>query len=96
MNLTPSPYRHLLSDWEREVLELLANGEPYKLIAASLYISINTVKKHMQHIFPKLGVQTKTEAVCKYFGRAYKICMPFLLYFFSEFVDVAEVFADCV
>ena len=96
MNQTPSPYRHLMSDREHDVIERVADGEPYKLIAASLDISIHTVKKHMQHICRKLGVQTKMEAVSKYFGRAYKICMPFLLYVFSEFVDLAEVFADCV
>jgi DNA-binding CsgD family transcriptional regulator len=96
MNPTPSPYRHLMSDREHHVIEHVANGEPYKLIAASLHISINTVKKHMQHICCKLGVQTKMEAVNKYFGRVINYSIPFLLYAFSECVDLAALFPDCL
>jgi len=96
MNQTQPHYRHLMSDREHHVLELVANGEPYKLIAASLHISVNTVKKHMQNICFKLGVQTKMEAVNKYFGRVINYCMPFLLYVFSEFVDLAGLFPECL
>jgi hypothetical protein len=35
-------------------------------------------------------------AVKKYFGRAYKAFMPFLLYAFSEFVDQSALFSDCL
>ena len=93
---TQLPYRHLMSDREHHVLELVANGEPYKLVAASLDVSSNTVKKHMQNICCKLGVQSKMEAVNKYFGRVYKALMPFLFYAFSEFADMAALFPDCL
>ena len=96
MNSSPSPYRHLMSDREHHVLELVANGEPYKIIAASLHVSPNTIKKHMQNICCKLGVQSKMEAVNKYFGRVINYCMPFLLFAFCECVDLAAVFADCL
>jgi DNA-binding CsgD family transcriptional regulator len=93
---TQLPYRHLMSDREHHVLELVAIGEPYKLVAASLQVRPNTIKKHMQNICCKLGVQSKMEAVNKYFVRVYKVFMPFLLYVFSEFVDLAELFPDCL
>jgi len=55
-----------LSTREREILELLANGDLYKEIADKLAISITTVRTHIQHIYEKLHVRTRTEAVAKY------------------------------
>ncbi|MCU0772831.1 MAG: response regulator transcription factor [Verrucomicrobia bacterium] len=55
-----------LSGREREILELLANGELYKEIADKLGISITTVRSHIQHIYEKLHVHTRTEAVAKF------------------------------
>ena len=55
-----------LSTREREILELLANGDLYKEIAEKLAISITTVRTHIQHIYEKLHVRTRTEAVAKY------------------------------
>jgi DNA-binding NarL/FixJ family response regulator len=52
-----------LSDREIEVLQLLADGMSNKEIAAKLYISTQTVKTHIAHIFDKLGVSDRTEAV---------------------------------
>lgn len=52
-----------LSDREIEVLQLLADGMSNKEIAANLYISTQTVKTHIAHIFDKLGVRDRTEAV---------------------------------
>jgi DNA-binding NarL/FixJ family response regulator len=52
-----------LSDRELEVLQLLADGLSNKEIAARLYISVQTVKTHITHIFEKLGVRDRTEAV---------------------------------
>jgi len=52
-----------LSDREIEVLQLLADGMSNKDIAANLYISAQTVKTHIAHIFNKLGVRDRTEAV---------------------------------
>ncbi len=59
----------LLSEREYEVLVLLSKGRLYKEIADQLDISLNTVKQHVHHIYEKLHVQNRTEAVLKYLGR---------------------------
>jgi DNA-binding NarL/FixJ family response regulator len=41
---------------EQEVLELIARGQPNKLIAANLEVSIKTVEKHRQAVMDKLGI----------------------------------------
>lgn len=52
-----------LSDREREVLQLVAVGFSNSQIAARLIITTGTVKTHINHIFGKLGVQSRTQAV---------------------------------
>jgi NarL family two-component system response regulator YdfI len=52
-----------LSDREREVLGLLAEGAANKEIAARLHITERTVKAHVASIFNKLGVNSRAEAV---------------------------------
>lgn len=52
-----------LSPREIEILELLATGRTNQQLAAELFISQATVKTHLNHIFGKLGVATRTEAV---------------------------------
>lgn len=52
-----------LSQREVEILELLATGRTNQQLAAELFISQATVKTHLNHIFGKLGVATRTEAV---------------------------------
>lgn len=52
-----------LSQREVEILELLATGRTNQQLAAELFISQATVKTHLNHIFTKLGVATRTEAV---------------------------------
>jgi DNA-binding CsgD family transcriptional regulator len=56
-----------LSEREWEVLEWLARGKTNKEIAATLAISPNTVRKHVEHVFDKLGVHTRTAAVARAF-----------------------------
>lgn len=51
----------LLSQRENEVLQLLLKGYPNDLIASTLYISNNTLKKHIQNIYNKLGVHSRSE-----------------------------------
>ncbi len=58
-----------LSNREMEILELLAKGLLYKEIAANLFISPETVRKHVYHIYEKLHVNNRVEAVNKYFRR---------------------------
>ncbi len=62
-----NPYENLLSDREKEVLDLLRTGQLYKQIAGALHISEYTVKTHCRHIYEKLHVTTRGEAVHMYF-----------------------------
>jgi DNA-binding NarL/FixJ family response regulator len=54
---------------EREVLELLSKGLPYKEIADMLGVNIETVRKHCHNIYEKLQVSSRTEAVVKFLGK---------------------------
>ena len=53
----------LLTNREREILALLADGLGNKQIAARLGISTNTVKTHLELLFEKLDVSSRAEAV---------------------------------
>lgn len=50
---------------ELEVLELIIEGLTNREIASQLHISINTVKKHINHIFGKLDVRNRSQAIAK-------------------------------
>jgi DNA-binding NarL/FixJ family response regulator len=52
-----------LTDREREVLVLIAGGRSNQEIAADLGISIDTVKSHVKHVFTKLAVRDRSQAV---------------------------------
>ncbi len=54
-----------LSTREKEVLSLLVDGLSYKMIAAKLKITYDTVRAHMKKIYEKLHVSSMTEAVAK-------------------------------
>ncbi len=54
-----------LTEREKGVLQLLVDGYSYKLIAAELYIAIDTVRSHIKKIYDKLHVNSKSEAVAK-------------------------------
>jgi HD-like signal output (HDOD) protein/DNA-binding CsgD family transcriptional regulator len=58
-HIDPSP----LSDRELEVLRQIAIGRMYKRIADDLVVSTSTVRSHLQHIYRKLGVVNRTQAV---------------------------------
>ena len=53
----------VLTNRERQILALLADGLGNKQIAARLQISANTVKTHLELLFEKLGVSSRAEAV---------------------------------
>lgn len=59
LNLTPR---------ETQILELLVKGNLYKEIAWDLGIGFETVRSHIDNIYNKLHVRTRTEAVVKYLG----------------------------
>ncbi len=63
---TSHPLLAALTAREREVLDLLARGMTNKEIAETLVISPNTVKRHVQSVFQKLGVTTRAAAVARY------------------------------
>jgi DNA-binding NarL/FixJ family response regulator len=52
-----------LSGREREILGLLANGWSNRRIAEECFLSLNTVRTHVQNVLVKLGVHSKLEAV---------------------------------
>lgn len=58
-----------LSKREKEILEMMASGKLYKEIADSLFISPETVRKHVYRIYEKLHVSNRIEAVNRFFGR---------------------------
>jgi len=66
---THSPAIDQLSHREKQILEELSRGLMYKEIANVLFISSETVRKHVYHIYEKLHVTNRVEAVNKYFGR---------------------------
>ena len=61
--LPPEDYK--LSKREKEVLEFLVQGLSYKMIAAKMNITYDTVRAHIKKIYEKLHVSSMTEAVAK-------------------------------
>jgi LuxR family maltose regulon positive regulatory protein len=54
-----------LSDRELEVLGLVAEGMSNAEIGRTLYVAPSTVKKHLEHVYDKLGVRRRTQAVAR-------------------------------
>ena len=63
---TKSPEVEQLTAREEEVLGLLAKGYITKEIADQLAISFDTVRFHLKHIYQKLHVRSRSEALIKY------------------------------
>lgn len=55
-----------LSQREEVILQHLSSGYSTKEIAERLSVSVNTVRSHLQHIYDKLHVRSRTEAVIKF------------------------------
>jgi len=62
---SPAPGIEPLSEREIEVLELVAAGLSNAEIASELYLSVGTVKAHVHHIFGKLLVRSRSQAVAR-------------------------------
>jgi DNA-binding NarL/FixJ family response regulator len=62
----PASDHAALSPREREVLELLARGYLYKEIADALKVSVPTVNAHIRHIYEKMHVRSRGQAVAQY------------------------------
>jgi LuxR family transcriptional regulator, maltose regulon positive regulatory protein len=52
-----------LTNREVEILRLLADGDKYREIADKCFISLDTVRTHVKHVFQKLGVESRIQAV---------------------------------
>ena len=63
----PGQADYELTPHEGRLLKLLADGHNYKRAAVELGVSINTISFHMKHIYEKLHVHSKSEAVAKAF-----------------------------
>lgn len=61
----PAQANYHLTPQEHQLLKLLVDGHHKKTAAAALDISVNTVSFHLKHIYEKLQVHSKTEAVAK-------------------------------
>jgi DNA-binding NarL/FixJ family response regulator len=64
-HLPPPQADYHLTDRETAVLERLVEGDEYKQIAESLFISLFTVRAHLRNIYDKLHVHSKSQAVSK-------------------------------
>jgi DNA-binding CsgD family transcriptional regulator len=69
MRVAASDGGGVLTARELEVLSLVAEGRTNGELARILWISPNTVRKHLENAFDKLGVHTRTAAVARVFER---------------------------
>jgi len=63
---SPNPARDQLTPREEEVLSMLAKGYATKEIADILTLSAETVRFHLKHVYEKLHVRSRTEALLRY------------------------------
>ena len=61
-----NPKVEALSRREEEILQHLSKGYSTKEIAGQLSVSVNTVRTHLQHIYNKMHVRSRTQAVVKF------------------------------
>jgi LuxR family transcriptional regulator, maltose regulon positive regulatory protein len=68
------PLREPLSESELRVLRYLPTNLPAREIAAELFVSLNTIRTHMRHLYAKLGVHSRADAVKR--GRELGLLSP--------------------
>ena len=61
----PNLIDYQLTPHETRLLKLLIDGHNYKTAAVALKVSVNTIATHMRHVYEKLQVHSKSEAVAK-------------------------------
>jgi len=61
----PTHADHQLTPHQTRLLQLLADGHNYKTAAAELSVTVDTIGFHLRHIYEKLQVHSKSEAVAK-------------------------------
>lgn len=61
----PQPASYDLTPHETRLLKLLAEGHNYKTAAREFNVSVNTIAFHMKHVYEKLHVHSKSQAVAK-------------------------------
>jgi len=59
----------LLTQREKEILQYLSKGYQYKEIANKLFLSVETIRTYIRHVYEKLQVHTRTEALNKVFPK---------------------------
>jgi LuxR family transcriptional regulator, maltose regulon positive regulatory protein len=64
-NVAPFALREPLSERELEILHLIAEGHSNQEIADTLIIAVSTVKKHINNLYGKLGVQSRTQVLVR-------------------------------
>jgi DNA-binding NarL/FixJ family response regulator len=64
-SLVMPPKDYQLTEKERAVLSLLVTGKSYKMIAAEMDVTVNTVRTHIKGIYEKLAVHSAAEAIIK-------------------------------
>ncbi|MBK9957065.1 MAG: response regulator transcription factor [Chitinophagaceae bacterium] len=65
MMMAPQSEKFNLTEREKEILQCLIESRSLRSIAESLFISLETVRTHVKHIYKKLHVANRTEAVMK-------------------------------
>jgi len=80
----------LLSKREKEILDLLANGNSNKDIADALFISEKTVRTHLHNIFKKLDISKRTEAVSLMMDACSTEGLAEILLSFVPFVQIGQ------
>lgn len=63
--VSPANTDYQLSQRESEILQLMIKGDSYPVIAEKIFISYETVRTHVKHIYKKLHVASRSEAVTK-------------------------------
>jgi DNA-binding NarL/FixJ family response regulator len=64
-HIPPEKENYSLTPREHEILSLLVDGMNYNMVAEKLFISLDTVRNHIRHIYEKLHVHSKSQAVAK-------------------------------